>query len=70
MRARDYVEQALSDPETRPRRYIAEFGLWDTVSPGRVWAARTSAQTLKKLRRKSGEIVQETIRLLKLDRLL
>jgi hypothetical protein len=70
LRARDYVQRAMTEPAEAAKEYVAVFGLWETGVPGRVWAARTPEHKLKKLRKLSGEIVQEILRGLRIDDLL
>jgi hypothetical protein len=70
LRLRAYIQSALEGPAPKAKEFYVEIGLWEmVVSRSRVWAARTDAHKIKKLRKFSGEIIQDTIDGLELDRI-
>jgi hypothetical protein len=70
-RARDYVETALAaGGEKSSDKRAVEVGVWDMASRGRIWGARTAPHELSKLRKRSGDIMQEVILLMRDDGVL
>lgn len=66
VQVRQYIESALGQ-HPDGKRLVADVGLWDMVTRGRVWAARTHPNKLAKLRKSAGEIVDAVIYRLKYD---
>ncbi len=58
---RQLIEASLPFSEVKAKKYGVEIALWDTVTRQRVWASRTGAHSLRKLRQNAGEILQQVI---------
>lgn len=60
-RLRDYVDAALRRPPEKTKRFGAEITLWDLATGYRIWAARTTAGKIDKLRNAAPYLVDDVM---------
>ncbi|HZM70913.1 MAG TPA: hypothetical protein VFB95_11185 [Candidatus Cryosericum sp.] len=60
-RLRDYVDAALRRPPEKTKRFGAEITLWNLATGERVWAARTAAGKINKIRDAAPNLVDDVM---------
>ena len=59
------VEQSLPAKPGKPKYYGVELALWDAKTGARLWTARTAIHERKALRKNLGELILDTLQVLR-----